>query len=134
VTHLWPGYGSALILEFGRLAVGRRRDGTPGHPSGEMGLMIEGAWRLEGRRQVLCGSEGGRRPMERCLPLLRDAVVTEAALSGRLPEIDLGFSTGARLLSFTAAEGDPQWTLFDRRSPETRWIGVRRGWLEIGTR
>jgi hypothetical protein len=66
------------------------------------------------------------------LPLLRDSVVADATLFGRLGEIDVGFANGAHLLSFMTAEGDPVWTLFDRRDAEVRWIGVRRGLVETG--
>jgi hypothetical protein len=132
VTHLWQGHGSAIILEFGRLAVGGRRGGASRHPSGEMSLMIEWSWRIEGRRSILCGSWSEQRRRERGLAVLRDSVVADATLFGRLGEIDVGFANGAHLLSFMTAEGDPVWTLFDRRDAEVRWIGVRRGLVETG--
>ena len=40
VTHAWRGYGSAIFLEFGALRERPRRDGTPGSPEGDLGLMI----------------------------------------------------------------------------------------------
>ena len=132
VTHLWHGHGSAIILEFGRLAVGGRRGGASGHPSGEMSLMIEWSWRIEGRRSILCGSWSEEWRRERGFAVLRDRTVADASLFGRLGEIDVAFANGAHLLSFMTAEGDPVWTLFDRREPQVRWIGVRRGLIEIG--
>ena len=132
LTHLWRGHGSAIILEFGRLAVGGRRNGTPGHARGEMSLMVEWSWRVEGRRSVLCGSWSDKRACDRAFALLRDRAVAQVDLFGRLPEIAVEFSGGARLMSFMTAEGDPVWTLFDRREEQARWIGVRRGSLEIG--
>jgi len=132
LTHVWRGHSSAIALEFGRLAVGGRRAGAPGHPRGEMGVMVESSWRIEGRRSILCGSGSGERPRRRAFALLDGAEVRGASLFGRLPEIEVEFSNRARLRSFMTAAGDPMWTLFDRRDPGVRWIGVRRGALETG--
>jgi hypothetical protein len=48
---------------------------------------------------------------------------------GHLPEIEVTFSNGMRILSFMAAEGSPAWTLFDRRSDQERWLSVEAGIL-----
>ncbi len=56
VTHLWFGFGSSLFIELGELTSYQRRDGSDGPPMGEMGIMIEQDWRLEGRKSILCGS------------------------------------------------------------------------------
>lgn len=56
VAHSWRGYGSAIFLEFGALTAQTRMNGTPANPRGEMGLMIQWSWRIEGRRSILCGS------------------------------------------------------------------------------
>lgn len=53
VAHSWRGYGSAIFLEFGALTAQTRMNGTPAHPQGEMGLMIQWSWRIEGRRSIL---------------------------------------------------------------------------------
>jgi hypothetical protein len=133
LTHIWRGHGSAIVLEFGRLAIGGRRRGSPKHPSGEMSLMIEWSWRLEGRRSILCGSWSDGRQRERAFALLCGGAVASASLFGRLPEIEVTFTNGVRLVSFMTAGGDPMWTLFDRSDAQARWIGVRRGALEVGT-
>jgi hypothetical protein len=56
VSHLWQGHGSALFLEFGTLAQTTKQDGTPGHPEGELAVMIEWSWRIENAHAILCGS------------------------------------------------------------------------------
>jgi hypothetical protein len=55
--------------------------------------------------------------------------VAGASLFGRLPEIDIALSSGLHVVSLMTAQGDPAWTLFDRRDGEDRWIGVRCGRL-----
>ncbi len=120
VSHVWQGHGSALFREFGELRPRVRRDGSPGNPDGEMGLMLEWSWRIEGRRSILCGSWSPDRAWPRALGLLRGAEVVGARLFGRLPEIEVELSNGARVLSFMTAGGDPQWTLFDHLERRAR--------------
>jgi hypothetical protein len=135
VSHLWRGHGSALFLEFGQLRPSTtiRRDGSPGNPTGEMSLMIEWSWRIEGRRSILCGSWSDEQKWPRAFKLVQNARVAEAALFGRLPEIEIRLTNGVRVLSFMTAEGDPDWTLFDRHGDQTRWLCVRRGSLRNET-
>jgi hypothetical protein len=131
VSHSWRGHGSAIFLEFGQLSPSSRlrRDGSPCAPQGEMGLMIEWSWRIEGRRSILCGSWSDEERWPRALACLTRASVAGASLFGRLPEIDVALSSGLHVVSLMTAQGDPAWTLFDRRDGEDRWIGVRRGRL-----
>jgi hypothetical protein len=133
VSHLWRGYGSALFLEFGELQADARTsgDGTAGSYTGEMSLMVEWSWRIEGRRSILCGSWSDEKKWPRAFRLVRNAKVANAALFGRLPEIELSLSNETRVLSFMTAEGNPEWTLFDRRGDETRWLHVRHGVVRI---
>lgn len=133
VSHVWQGHGSALFLEFGALRSTTKRDGSPGEPSGEMSLMIPWSWRIEGRRLVLCGSWSEERKWARALALVRGAKVAKTTLFGHLPEIKLSLSNDIRVLSFMTAEGDPQWTLFDRFGVGTRWVCVRQGQLRFGS-
>jgi hypothetical protein len=132
VSHVWRGHGSALFLEFGQLrpSTAERRDGSQGNPEGEMTLMIEWSWRIEGRRSILCGSWSEERKWARAFALLRNAAVTNVALFGRLPEIELCLSNDARVLSFMTSEGDPQWALFDRRENPDRWLSVHHRVLQ----
>ena len=134
VSHLWQGHGSALFLEFGKLrhSTGTRRDGSSYERSeGEMGLMIEWSWRIEGRRSILCGSWSDEQKWLRAFKLVQNSKVVEASLFGRLPEIELGLSNGVHVLSFMTASGNPEWTVFDRRRDNSRSLSVRRGELVI---
>lgn len=137
VAHAWQGYGSAIFLEFGALTPSkrRRRDGSlsnpVGNPDGEMGLMIEWDWRIEGKRSILCGSSTDKQRWPRALACLTKSTVVGAALFGRLLEIDLALSSGVHVASFMTDRGDPEWTLFDRRASISRWTYVRRGLLHI---
>lgn len=133
VAHAWQGHGSAIFLEFGALTPGTRvrRDGSLANPTGEMGLMIQWDWRIEGRRSILCGSSTDEARWPRALACLTKATVAGATLFGRLPEIDLALSSGVHVVSLATARGDPEWTLFDRRGGGCRWIRVRCGVLRV---
>ena len=135
VSHVWRGHGSALFLEFGQLRPSNliRRDGSSGNPRGEMSLMIEWSWRIEGRRSILCGSWSDEQKWPRTFGLMRGATMTNAALFGRLPEIELSLSNGIHLMSFMTAEGSPEWALIDRRGDKSHSLSVRRGTLRHET-
>lgn len=134
VSHVWQGHGSAIFLEFGTLtpSTRTRRDGSLCNPTGELGLMIEWSWRIEGKRSILCGSWAEKRCWPRALACLAKASVINVALFGRLPELDPALSNGAHVVSFMTAQGEPAWTLFDRRGSECRWLQVQRGRLCVG--
>lgn len=127
LTHTWRGYGSAIFLEFGALTQRTRRDGSPGELKGELGAMIQWSWRIEGRNSIICGSWSDDALWEAALLQLRESIVANVEVFGKLPELAIELSNGHRIVSFMTAEGDPQWTLFDRRSPTTRWLCVRDG-------
>ena len=122
VSHSWRGHGSAIFLEFGQLSPSSRlrRDGSPCAPEGEMGLMIESGWRIEGRRSILCGSWSDEERWPRALACLARASVAGASLFGRLPEIDVALSSGLHVVSLMTVQGYPAWTPFDRRDGEDR--------------
>jgi hypothetical protein len=94
VAHAWQGHGSAVFLEFGALTARSRLDGTPGQPHGEMGLMIEWSWRVEGRRSILWGSWTDQARWSRGLACLAKGTVADVTVFARLPELDLALSTG----------------------------------------
>jgi hypothetical protein len=133
LSHLWRGAGSAIFLEFGQLAppTRTRRDGTPFNPRGEFGLMIEWSWRIENSTSILCGSWSKDRLWEPTFDLLRGKVVVELSAVGRLPEIVVGLTEDLYVSSFMTSDGDPQWSLFDRRSAPVTWLCVRDGCLKI---
>jgi hypothetical protein len=127
LSHTWQGQGSAIFLEFGDLTPRARRDGSPGNPDGEFGAMIEWSWRIERPNSIICGSWSDEALWEGALQRLRGGAVTDVAVFGRLPELAIELSDGHRVLSFMTSDGDPQWTLFDRRSPRAKWLCVRDG-------
>jgi len=128
ISRVWRGYGAAIFLEFGRLLHPKqRRDGSEMGPSGEMGLMIDSGWRIEGPRSILGGSDTEERLWGKALDRLLGAEVASLSLAGRLPEIDIGLSNGLHVVSSMLASGQPEWTLFDRRSDSRFWLCVRGG-------
>ena len=129
LSHLWRGHGSAIFLEFGRLTPRNRTrpSGEPGNPHGEFGLMIEWSWRIENAISIVCGSWSEESLWEPAFDLLRNKIVVELSVVGRLPEISVALTEGFYVSSFMTAEGDPSWALFDRRSDIVRWLSVRDG-------
>jgi hypothetical protein len=118
-------------LEFGRLTPRTRRSGKAGNPQGELGLMIQWSWRIENAVSILCGSWSEEPLWGPTFDLLGNKVVVGLSVVGRLPEIVVGLTEGLYVSSFMTAEGDPQWSLFDRRSGTVRWLCVRDGSLNI---
>ena len=95
-----------------------------------MGLMIEWDWRIEGKRSILCGSGTDEQRWPRALAWLTNTTVAGVTLFGRLPEVDLTLSNGMHIVSLMTAQGDPAWTLFDRRNSggcNIGWTNVQRG-------
>ena len=127
LSHAWRGHGSAIFFEFGRLTPRRRRDGSAGNPDGELGVMIEWGWRVEAGLTVLFGSWSDDSLWEHQLRQLCGSVVSDLWVFGDLPELGIALSSGHRVLSFMTSDGEPSWTLFDRRAPTHRWLCVRNG-------
>ncbi len=114
LSHVWRGYGAALFLEFGTLRQHFLPDGAAGHPMGQMGLMIQCCWRIEGSRTILCGSSSDESKWARFFDMLLQGTVTDVSLFGRLPEIDVSLSNRMHVVSFSTTDGQPQWALFHR--------------------
>lgn len=133
LSHCWQGYGTALFFEFGelRLSKVKRRDGSPGHPEGEFGIMLEFHWRLEGRRRIIAGCDSEEEEWQRRFALIRGKTLKDITLFGRLPELDLEFSNGAHCLSFTMTDGHPRWAIFDNKGEKLQTLYCRDGRLEI---
>lgn len=133
LSHIWRGYGSAMFFEFGQLtpSVSKRKDGALGNPSGEVGVMIEWSWRIEGKKTIICGSCSDEDKWERGFSILRNQSLTEISLLGKLPEVHLSFGNGASCTSFMTADGHPSWVIFDRISDNHRTLHSRFGRIEI---
>jgi hypothetical protein len=129
VNHVWRGYGSAIFLEFGKLRPTIRSDGKRGNPNGEISLMVEWSWRIEGIRSILCGSWSDATLWPKAFAKLKKAKVTDVSLLGRLNEVDIGLSNKIHVVSFSTIEGYPQWTIFNRKADS--WVTVRNGSLHV---
>ncbi|MGI9483050.1 MAG: hypothetical protein ACR2OR_11910 [Hyphomicrobiales bacterium] len=131
LSHLWCGHGIAIFLEFGKPTPRKRRDGSDAAPGGEMCVMLEGSWRIEGRKGIICGIWTEEDRWERGFRVLRGQKLIDVTLFGRLPEIDLSFENGAHCVSFTVIEGHPEWVIFDRHHKKTRWLRSKYGRLFV---
>jgi hypothetical protein len=93
------------------------------NPRGELGLMIQWSWRIENTVSILRGSWSEEQLWEPMFDLLRNKTVVDLSVVGRLPEIVVAQTEG-HVSSFMTAEGDPQWSLFDRRGGTLRMLRV----------
>ncbi|KRE16845.1 hypothetical protein ASE63_14035 [Bosea sp. Root381] len=89
--------------------------------------MVEWSWRIENERSIVCGSWSDEVLWEPNFARLVGQRVDDIRTFGRLPEIQLSLSGGFHIASFMTAEGDPEWTLFDRRGPKTITVSCRSG-------
>ncbi|MCY1640677.1 hypothetical protein [Methylorubrum sp. SL192] len=131
VAHVWRGHGSALLVELGALTSTTRRDGSPGEPQGEIGLMIEWSWRIEDGRSIVCGSWSDEDLWPPTFAHLLGRTVQNLSMFGRLQEVVLSLAGDLHVASFMTAEGDPAWTLFDRRGPRPVAVGSRSGVIAV---
>jgi hypothetical protein len=77
--------------------------------------MIEWSWRIERGNSILCGSWSEESLWQPAFDVLVGQEVVRVSTVGRLPELALSLSDHLHVASFMTAEGDPSWTLFDRR-------------------
>lgn len=133
VSHVWRGYGSSIFVEFGALRPSWKKGGMPGEPQGEMALMVEGSWRIEGANTILCGSFSYDEECSGPLDQLVGARVDDLLLFGRLPEVEVRLSGDLHVLTFSTDIGEPEWVLFDRRHSAERSLCVENGQIMIST-
>lgn len=130
VSHIWRGYGSALFLEFGKLTPRVLKTGRKlRNDSGEMGLSITWSWRIENENSIVAGSWSEDSEWSKYFEQFLGSRVASASLFGRLPEIELRFSNGMYLCSMMTAEGDPSWSISNRRAGIIESVGVVSGRL-----
>ena len=131
ISAAWRGYGSALMLELGRL----KADATPRRTSrgktltrlrGEIGIMIQWSWRVERARSIQFGSWSTDGRIDGGIGGLAGPRVISVDCIARLPELVVGMSDGRWIQAFMTAEGQPAWTLFLR---DGSWLTVDRGRL-----
>lgn len=126
VSHTWRGAGSAIFLELGFLTeetwMGRRRELSM--IRGEVTLRLEWSWRVESPRAIRFGSWSSERRITRGVEALQGHVVTDVAVTGRLPELVLSLDGGRWVHTFMTAEGGPAWAV---RLQDDSWLKVLRG-------
>jgi hypothetical protein len=137
VSCAWRGYGSAIFFEFGTLRPalnraglpGVRKDGTPLHPTGEMGAMIGGGWRIEIAGSVVADDQSNAHQIELALNRMEGLRVSSMRTIGRPPEIEVEMSNGWRVTTYADEILASDWTLFDSRGAQKRWLHVQDGQL-----
>jgi len=77
--------------------------------------MIEWTWRIERSNAIACGSWGNEELWEVWLNRCTGQQVADVQTFGRLPEIMVSTSNDIHILSFATTEGQPEWSLLDRR-------------------
>lgn len=118
VSHVWFGDYSALYLELAELTPSKliRRDGSLGNPRGEFTVYAGFDWRIERPRSIYGSRDCTRRRQRSITAKLLGTRVTSASVYGRLPELQIGFSSGMWLTTFGLGSGDPDWSVSFRRS------------------
>ncbi len=134
VGHVWRGYGSAIFLELGTLTFSTHADGHPGQPRGDLSIAIEWNWRFERPRSILGGTWSDERRWPAFFRSIQGQTIRDLAVLGTLPEIELTFSNGMRLRSFMNDAGQPQWSIIEKQSSQTRTWWVERGRIMHETR
>ena len=135
VTHIWFGHYSALYLELGELTSSKltRRDGSLGNPRGEFTVYAGFDWRIERPRTVYGSRNCSRRRQKSITAKLLGTKVTSASVYGRIPELQVGFSSGMWLTTFGLGRGDPDWRVSFRR-PSTLHVSTSHGRLSVDRR
>jgi hypothetical protein len=93
--------------------------------------MIQWSWRIENTQSILCGSWSEESLWGTTFDLLRNREVVELSTIGILPEIVVAVTGSFYVSSFMTAEGNPEWSLFDRRGVTLRTLSVEDGRLKF---
>jgi hypothetical protein len=135
VSHIWFGDYSALYFELGELTPSKliRRDGSSGNPRGEFTVYAGFDWRIERPRSVYGSRDCTRRRQRSITAKLLGTMVTSAGVFGRLPELQIGFSSGMWLTTFGLGRGDPDWSVSFRR-PSVIHLSTTQGRLSFDRR
>jgi len=133
VSIIWFGDYSALYLELGELTPQSRKDGSAGHPLGEVTLYAGFDWRVEGPRSIRGGSKSRRSRRGVLAKRLEGSTILKAEVTGRIPELAVHFSNGWWLVTFDAYGGQPEWTIHFNK-PDLGHLGVKNGRLTANAR
>ncbi len=128
VSLPWPGHGSAIFLELGALAP--LEYPSQRYNNGEACITAEWSWRVEAGSAVAFGSSSSGPRIDKGLQALRGATVEALTAVGRIPELVVQFSNGARLRTMVMLAGHPQWTI---KLQDGRYVSAKRGRFLVGT-
>lgn len=127
LSNIWQGHGSALFLEFGKLAARKRSDGTIGQPWGQVSVELEFDWRVELGRAIVCGSKGNRELWDAHFKRMKGKAAVDLTLVGDVPELCIELTGGYRLLTSSLHEDGPYWALADRTKGAAVWVYFENG-------
>ena len=133
VSHIWFGHGSALFLELGDLSERKRKDSSIGNPQGEVTVMADFGWRVERQKSILGGCGDSKKRWGSISKKILGANILSAQVVGRIPELQLQFSNGLWLVTFTRYEGQPTWAV-NFKALGLGWLCVERGKLCVDRR
>lgn len=82
-------------------------------------------------RSIVCGSWSDEDLWLPTFARLIGRQVEDLSTFGCLPEVALSLAGDIHVMSFSTAEGDPVWALFDRRGPRTIVAHCRAGMIGV---
>jgi hypothetical protein len=112
VFHAWFGDHAALYLELGTLKdSGTSTARSSRNPQGEITVYASFDWRVERQRSVFGGSRSSRLRWTSIAKQLLGTTILSAETVGRIPELQLRFSKGLWLETFSCSESQPDWSV-----------------------
>lgn len=121
VSHVWFGDYSALYLEIGDLTHGQTRN-----PTGRFTIYAGFDWRLG-----YLGATSARPASALLAEHLIGTTVVSASIGEDGHELEVGFSNGLRLMTFS--QGEPDWCV-SFRSGATMHLCIEHGSLKVDRR
>jgi len=135
VAHVWFGDYSALYLELGVLTASdrKRRDCSVLNLCGEISIYAGFDWRIERPRSIFGSRDCSRRRQNSMSTGLLGSTITAVSTFGRIPELQVGFSNGQWIATFSLTPGNPEWQV-SFRTPATIHLCTQNGRLFIERR
>ena len=136
VSHVWFSDYSIVFFELGELTPSElvRDDGSQGNPDGEVTVYAGFDWRIERARSIYCGKRDTQKRRDSVCERLLGSTVVESSVFGRIPELNIGFSSGLWLVTFSLFRGNPDWSIGFRQSGSYLTARGTKLVLEPGTK